>query len=348
MMMASYKPHQLSRFDAAVLQELILSKRIFSLSSAPSSQKIRFLREGAFPQNSFSFPIALNVNKERVDLRLQPMAGSSLMQRLSDLGGIEALPNEFAEALRAFCSKEIITAFANFFQSSATLWKEGDATETPTKELFFEINKANATVEVQGSIKLPFSLLEKLLSLATAIPVAPSRHFNTASLRGEIIIGSASLLLTDWEKLTPGALVFLQGPSAITTGEAFFYAEKDQKIPILIEKQHIKSLLRPLTKLSFAPFVPADSLEKALANPHEKKSELPQQVMPMELSFSAGAISLTLEEILLLSKNKKSPQPVVLSQPLTMLAQGRAIGLGELVSIGDQYAVFITQLTLSA
>ncbi len=181
---------------------------------------------------------------------------------------------------------------------------------------------------------MPLFLLNKLISLAAKIPGAKEAHFKTLSLKGDIIVGNASLSLEDFKKLTSGVLVFLQEPCPIITGEASFFFEKNKQIPIAIDLKQLAQLAIPLAKISFAPFTPNAPLEL----------DSTTKSITVELSFSAGSISITLEELLLLAKNKTTNQPITLRQPLKILAQGKHVGTGALTSVNGQYALFITQI----
>ena len=345
-MMTPYKPHQLSQCDIDILQELILSKRVLPLSKEAKSQKIRFLRATSFTEKNPHFSIALNINKEKVDLTLQPTLESSLARRLLELGDIEGLPQDFLAAIRAFYSKEIINAFEIFFELPIALWKEEDSipANSETRELFFELIHDDLVVETQGSIKVPLFLLNKLVSLATHLPAVKEFHFKNLSLKGEILVGSASVLLDDLKQVVPGALIFLQEPCPILTGEAFLLFEKNQKIPILIDLKQLTQLAAPLAKISFAPFTPNAPLEPEKEHIQSKELDSVKESITVELSFSAGTISMTLEELLQLAKNKKTNQHLSLVQPLKILLQGKHVGTGELTSVHGQYALFITQL----
>lgn len=384
-----YQPHQFSESDVELLQELILSKRIFALSKA-SSQKIRFLKKISLAKEGLSLSIPLTINGEKIDLALQATPDSSLAHQLLELGSVENIPQEFVTALNAFCSKEIINAFALFLQTPVALWKEGDSATIPAKkyELFFEIFQGDNNVEAQGSITLSPFLLTKLLELAATVPAAQEFHFNTVTLTGEIVVGSASLTPADWSKLTVGALIFLKEPISLVTGEANFFFGSSKKIPMLLELKQVASLVTPLAKFSFdssafsqqkqakeeqlshskslvnigvlAEAAAGDegqgasacrpAVYKEILEDASTKATLPFASAvglwkkSIELNVSAGSLALTLEEISLLVKNKKIEKAPTLLRPLKILAQGNHIGTGELVSIHDQHALFVTQL----
>jgi flagellar motor switch/type III secretory pathway protein FliN len=345
-MMTLYKPAQLSQCDIDVLQELILSKRVFPVFKENKSQGIRFLRGNSFTKKNPHFSISLDINKEKVDVTLQPTLESSLAHRLLELGDIESFPHEFVAAIRACYSKEIINAVESFFEMPIGLWTEGGAPlpTTETRELFFEFIQNDSVVETQGSIKMPLVLLKKLLSLATEIPAMKDVHFKNLSVEGEILVGTVSLSLENFKKITPGALLFLKEPCPIVTGAVFLLFEKNQKIPIVIDLKQLTQLVIPLPKISFAPFTPDPPLGPDKEDVCNEEVDSEKKSITMELSFSAGAISITLEELLLLAKNKKMNQPVTLRQSLKILAHGKHVGTGVLTSVHDQHALFITQL----
>ncbi|MBX9743549.1 MAG: hypothetical protein K2W99_08450 [Chthoniobacterales bacterium] len=342
-MITPYQARQLSRSDVEVLQELILSKRTFSFSKEKNAQKIRFLKKVVLAKESLSLNIALNINGEKIDLALQATPESSLAHRLLELGGVENIPPEFVTAMQAVCSKEIINAFAHVFEMPVALWKEGDSTSVPTEkcELFFEVIQNNDAIEAQGSITLSPLLLTKLMELAATIPAAQELHFKEVPLVGEVVIGSASISFVDWEKLNVGALIFLREPAPVVTGEATYFLGNNQQIPIVIDLKQAAALITPLAKFSFD----SSALPQQKTTEQETLSSTNRPVN-IELNFSAGTLSLTIEELLLLTKNKKTNKPITLFRPLKILAQGAYVGAGELVSIHNQHALFVTQLNV--
>ena len=253
--------------------------------------------------------------------------------------------------MRAFCSREIITSLENCLQLPISLWDENNSQEVfaEGKNLDFEIIHGDSRVDARGKIMLPAPLLKHIVSFASQLPPVQNSRLAKCSLDGELMMGRAQLSLSDWQNLTPGALVFLEAPCALASGEGHFLLKKSKKIPLSLDLKQLQTLLLPLAKASSAGFTPADPLPlEAKDNSNsEKNLTLGEKALTIELAFSVGPITLTIDEVLQLSKTQTLPHPVKFSRPLKILAQGEFVGTGELVEIHGQHAIFITQLGIS-
>lgn len=344
-MMTPYKPLELSQCDVAVLEELIFSKRLFSLSKENSSEKIRFVAPPVSTDAAAGFSLSLKADQQKIHLTLKPTLESSFTKCLSGFGGVEAIPKEFLTAVTAYCSRKIINSLETFLQVPIFLNEEAENNSDVPEEktIYFEIINNNAVVEVQGQIKLSLLLLKKLLSMAAQIPQAERSDLNDCALQGEFLIGAAKVPWSQWSNLRPGDLVFFEEPSACSTGEGFFHLKNGQKISLSFDIKELQPLIRPLEQVAFS--APADS-SLVVKNQNTQEQELAslEKLVTMELTFSASTLSLTLDEITDLFKTKKLTHSPNLNHPLKILAQGKPVGAGELIELHGQHAIFITQL----
>ena len=347
--MTAYKPRELSQRDVEVLEELIFSKRLFPLSQKESSEKIRFVLPAASAIEAPEFFLSLKADQQKIHLAFKPTTESSFTQSLSTFGGKEAIPKDFLTAVIAFCSQKIITALEVFLQTPIALDEEtGKESETAEeKKICFEIINRNAVVEIQGEINLPLVLLKKILSMAATFPKTERADLGNCSLQGELLIGTAKIPPLQWSKLMPGDLIFFEEPSACLTGDCFFQLNNGPRISLFVETKQLQSLILPLEQVASSGFAPPPLSEEE-KNQSEQEQELAslEKIVTIELTFSVGTLSLTLDEITHLAKTNKLAHPLNLNRPLKILAQGQSIGVGELIELHGQHALFITQLTL--
>lgn len=345
-MIEAYKPAQISQCDVDILQELILSKRLFGISKSDSSLKVRFVNSFSSFIPAADFSCSLSVNKKRVDIVLEPIAESPFIQRLQKLGGIESFTEEFRDSVIALCAQEIINSLESFFQLPISLWDETNKEEQPSqkKTLYFEAINKKSAVEIRGKMTLPITLVKKVISLASELPYKESPIFANRPLEGELIIGSVKVPYHQWEKLEAGSLIFFDEHSAIVTGEGGFLLKHGKMLSLVFDQEQLKSLALPLTDMTSSNFIPAH--QGSLKNNESKMLPEKEGVsMMVELAFSAGTISLSIDEIINLDSNSSLANPLNLSRPLKILAQGEIVGAGELIEINRQYASFVTQLS---
>ena len=346
-MITAYKPLALSQCDVDLRSTFIFPKRLFTLSEKDSSQKICFVSSTTQQPKENFFVLPLKIDQQKIDLTLDPALESPLIKRLSEFGGLDAIPEEFRTAMRAYCSQEIINTLETIFQLPISLWEENPPQETPVldgKVIQFEVLNDDSQVDTRGSMTLPPSLLKNFVSFGAQFPLQQEPQLTSYPLDGEFIIGSAQLSSSQWNSLTSGALVFLKEPSALTSGDAHLMLEKSEKIPLSFDLKLLEPLILPLAKAASSGFTPEPLVEEK--GHSSSKSPLKDTENPgmIELAFSAGTISLTIDEILHLTETKTLPRPVKIFRPLSILVQGEAIGAGELVELHGQHAIFITQL----
>ncbi|MFZ4115106.1 MAG: hypothetical protein ACOYK6_00105 [Chthoniobacterales bacterium] len=345
--MKPYKPLELSRCDVEVLEELIFSKRLFSLAEA--SQKMRFVLPPESSSQEFDFFLSLKTGEYPIHLALKPTSESDFIKCLSEFGGKEAIPKDFLTAVTAFCSRKIVHAIETFLQLPVSLTEEtpSDDTASEAKKIYFEVINDHSAVEIQGEIKLPLLLLQKILSMALQLPRAERSDLAGFFFQGELVVGTATLSPKQLSKLMPGDLVFFQEPSACSNGKSFFYFNKGQRVDFLLDVKQIQSLIHPLEKVALSGFVPSNiSAVEEKMNVSEQELASLETLVKIELAFSAGTVSLSMDEVIHLAHTKKLPHVPHLSGPIKMLAQGTFIGTGELVELHGQHAIFITQLNL--
>ncbi len=337
-----YKPREVSKIDATIFKELIFSKRSLAVFPKDPSKKIRFFEGNTSNVIEKRFSFSLQVGQQKVDLSIEFKPGTPLAKRLEEVGGLEALPEEFRVALMTFVTQEIIDSLEHLFQLPITGWdgtkKEEEVSER--KNLYFEILDAGGHPEARASMTVSISLLERVLEIAQKVPTLKNVSLTGEYLEGEVFIGGALVPLEDWNKLKPGDLILIQEPSALTTGKARCLIKKSETIPMMVDPNLFKTLVVSMEKIfpmGLKPVSPLPELQE-----EQKNSTLIS--IPLELNFSAGLVSLTIEETLQLIKTKSLKKPLQLSRPLKIFIQEEIVGTGELVEINGCHALAVTQL----
>ena len=117
-----------------------------------------------------------------------------------------------------------------------------------------------------------------------------------------------------------------------------------RSMPLDVDQTQLESLVIPLTEVAPSGFTPATLSGEKNKQQQEKKEAIAEPSVSVELAFSVGTISLSIDEIIKLEAAASLDNPINVSRPLKILAQGEMVGAGELVKINDQYALFVTQL----
>jgi len=337
-----YKPREISKIDAAIFRELIFSKRALAIFPKDPDKKISFFEASSSDGIDKKFSFSLQVGQQKVDLSIELKPGTPLAKRLEEVGGLESLPEEFRVALMTFVAREIIDVLEQLFQLPVTMSNTPNTQEEASekKELYFEVLDSQSTCEARASIILSVPLLERVLTLAQETPMVTSHSLTGKILEGEVFIGSATVSLEDCFRLRPGDLIVIQEPSAITTGQGRCWIKKSGIIPITVKPDFFKPLVRPLGNF----FPPDVKPARAAIEEEEEEKNRSSSSIQLELNFSAGLTSLTIEETLQLMKTKVLEKPFQLLKPLKIFIEEQVFGTGELVEINGRYALAITQL----
>jgi flagellar motor switch/type III secretory pathway protein FliN len=349
-MVTLYKPLALSQCEVEVLNELIFSKRVFSLSENDPDQKLRFVLPPTINNESFDFVLSLKTNHHHIDVSFHATSESKLMKCFLEFGGAEAIPKEFLTGVTAYCSQKIIALLEKFFEVPLLLesFKKNEIKELEDKQtLYFEIIRNDSTVELMGEIKLPLFLLKKILSLVAPLPYEVRSDLDQFPFEGDIIIGTVKLSQAQLSKLKPGDLIFFEEPSACVTGKIFLYFQDEQYLPLSLDPKELQPLIHNFKDVALSEFLPSESsdLEKQESEAKQELASL-EKLVTIELAFSLGKLSLTIEQIAQLAKIKTYSPIENVSSSMKIYAQGTLIGVGELVEIHGQHAAFLTQLNL--
>ncbi len=339
-----YKPREVSKIDATIFRELIFSKRSLAVFPKDPSKKIHFFEASSPSVIEKSISFALQIGQQKVDLAIELKPETPLFKRLEEVGGIESVPEEFRVAMMTFAGREVMDVLEHLFQLPVMMWdaaKEKEE-EVEKKDLYFEILDSNATCEARARITLSMPLLERVLAVAKEAPMLKERSLSGELLQGEVLIGSAILSPEDWKSLVPGDLIVIQEPSALATGQGRCLIKKSGVIPMVLNADLFKSLLLPLEKIFPAGMKPSPPVPEEQGEQQKENSSSP--AIPLELNFSAGLLSLTIEEVLQLIKTKSIEKPLQVSRPLKIYIQERIVGAGELIEINGRYALVVTQL----
>lgn len=342
-----FKPREISKIDATIFRELIFSKRLLAIFPKDHAKKIRFFEANSSYGIDKKFSFSLQVGQQKVDLSIELKPGTPLFKRLEEVGGIESLPEEFRVGLMAFAGREIIEVLEQLFQLPVTIWNAANTQEESSekKELYFEVLDPQGTCEARASIILSLALVERVLALAQETPMLRSLSLKGELLQGEVFIGSTTVSLEDWKRLRPRDLIVIQEPSALKEGQGKCLIKKSGVIPIAVKPDFFKPLLLPLENLPLVVQSHSCQGGDPSHEVEEKKRALSTSIpITLELNFSAGLVSLTIQEALQLMKTKVLEKRFQLLKPLKIFIQEQVVGTGELVEINGLYALAITQL----
>jgi type III secretion system YscQ/HrcQ family protein len=207
----------------------------------------------------------------------------------------------------------------------AELLPAGSPVKAEAESLAFVVEKDGDPGWIRGTLKGDDAGLEHLAQLMARVPAQAVRSLNTLPLLLSFIAGRVTL---SQQEFRDAVLADLQGWRIQGTCEVLIagrrHAAATWRDKTLTIQQFIMSEPAP-TPAATEPLALVDQLE-------------------VELTFLVGTHAATLEQLRSLAPGACIELPTPANQAVTICANGRAIGKGELLDIGNRIGVRITEL----
>lgn len=212
------------------------------------------------------------------------------------------------------------------------------ATEVPPQQgIFFELNQVGQPLFLRGRVVVDDAGLQRVAALLGSTPAqAPADAFGLVPFRAQLVIGETRLAVGDFQRLERGDIVLLdrhansQMPLCdLAFTDALRFRMRQQEGRFILDRMATDTAPAPSAAPAAAPTASLDSL-------------------PVHLVFEAGEKRLTLGDLRQLDSGYTFELDAPADKPLTIRANGQAIGTGELVQIGDRLGVRVLEWTTSA
>lgn len=286
----------------------------------------------AAPRGSWALDVVLGGHDLRVDLcRLPDVAWIS-----PSLAGvkIQELPSELACALIESCLGEIfdalgksgvdvrITSVAPFSHRTA-----------PEEAIEWQVRRGGEEGWMRGHVAGEDTALEHLAALMQKVPIAEELRDEKLPSPVRLLAGRTRVTLADWQNLEPHD-VLLADLAAFTCGrQCQLWSGGHVVAEGLLDGRAftVQKLNRPeptAMAAASAPTTPLNDLE-------------------IDVTFVVGQTTLTLGELRSLSPGFVVDLPTPLGEGVTIFANGKNVGTGEVIEVGDHLGVRITSLSAS-
>lgn len=212
----------------------------------------------------------------------------------------------------------------------AELLPAGSPVKAEVESLTFAVEKDGDPGWIRGTLKGDDAALEHLAQIMARVPAQPVRSLNALPLLLSFVAGRVTLSQQEFRELRQADAVLadlqawrVQGACEVLIAGRRHAAAIWQDKTLTIQ-QFIMSEPAP-TPAATEPLALVDQLE-------------------VELTFLVGTHAATLEQLRSLAPGACIELPTPANQAVTICANGRAIGKGELLDIGNRIGVRITEL----
>lgn len=334
------------RFERLTPQEVVQGNRIFQKDPGLSFQlgdhayALKIEPNNAQTQPADSYKAVVRMD-ERICFELFPEE-KLLAMTLAKVASVEdfnSMPSEIRAIALEAALENLLERIEHFSGAKATIETVDSALEPrPSKAcLGFTLTRTSDGTQSCGSIETDEVGLEWLTARLGRLPGSRFRQFNHLPLFGRIVVGSLDLSVAELEDLAP--LDMLLCESAGT------WENRDIRIHYG-ENLTIIGRLHPPDQVFIHNLITQNGKRSSMPEAEPATTAQPQEILsdiPITLVFEIGQTQMAMGELAQLQPGYtfQLSEPLDISQPVTIRANGVAVGKGAIVQIGDTLGVRI-------
>ncbi|WP_345738959.1 type III secretion system cytoplasmic ring protein SctQ [Prosthecobacter algae] len=282
------------------------------------------------PRGSWSLQIRMGGHALQVEInRLPELAWVS-----PELAGIDLhdLPGELACGLIESSFGEIFTALTKAGIDVSILSMEPFSFRQSSAEIIqWSIHRGHESHWMHGSIAGDDAALAHLASLMERAPVSPSADDAVIPVPIDLIAGTMHVSLADLQALELHDVLLADLKSYQSQRECTLNAARRA-----LGKGHLEASTFTLKHLTSKPATTMGDAASVSVNDLE-----------IELTFVVGQTTLTVGELRHLAPGFTFELPISSGDGLLICANGKTIGRGELIEVGDHLGVRVTEFSAS-
>ena len=213
--------------------------------------------------------------------------------------------------------------------------------------LSFEITDDGSRPLLLGTM----SVHVELLNLDLDIAGSPSKHCVSGELVPipfRVVVATTDLATADLSQLASGDIVSLGTPERIRAGARIVFESANDEMRIAVRLGAAATRVESIEtgRRTASPQIQGSNQRPIMPYPEETSgTSIPVDLLPVTLNFEAGEISLTVAELKALAPGAMlSFGRKLTDSPITIRANGRVLGIGELVLIDDFLGVRLLEL----
>lgn len=342
-MPARLVPPRLTRADAALRRRLSRRRRLEgAIEGCPASFVF------ALPVDPLARPDGIDavaaVGSARIRLHLPRTLTDWLYRRMAPEPAGRALDPDQALLLADLALTPFIAALeAALGETIGPLERLTGPKPEMALGLAVELRAADG-FRAEARLGLPVVLTERVAALIEALPALPI-DFGDLPIPVSVRLGDVSLTLAEVRSLGPGDIILhdpvAAEPSlrALAIGETWAATARAET-----GRVRLATPFRPLPPLpesaTMSEFEPRAA---AFAGP-DATAEIDLDQLPIRVVFEAGRAEISLRELRGLGVGHVFELGRDAGDPIDIMANGKRIGIGELVRIGDELGIRVRQL----
>lgn len=286
----------------------------------------------AAPRGSWALDVLLGGHDLRVELcRLPDVVWIS-----PALAGvkIQELPSELACALIESCLGEIFDALSRSgIDVRITSVAPFSHRNAPEEAIEWHVRRGNEEGWMRGHVAGGDAALEHLAALMQHVPVAEEARDDSLPAPVRLLAGRTSVALADWQGLEPHDVLLADLAGFARGRQCQLWAGGRTVAEGILDG-------RAFTLQRLTPSHPSPMAATAAPT-------TPLNDLEIDVTFVVGQTTLTLGELRSLAPGFVVDLPTPLGEGVTIFANGKNVGSGEVIEVGDHLGVRITSLSVS-
>lgn len=215
-----------------------------------------------------------------------------------------------------------------------------EGSERPPGEVTWSFEAHAAEERIAGLVILDRPLAEQLAKRIEQLPFGVAWDASTVPLVGQLLLGGTELTLAELNSLRPHDIILFDwtyGPTSehlcVRFGPGALWLARATSGLVTLEK--------PMSPTSTPP--EGNPAGKPVTVTASDNPALDTGEWPVVVQFDLGTLERPLGELTSLQAGYTFELPVAAARPVTIRVNGRAIGTGELVQIGDRLGVRLVE-----
>ncbi len=285
----------------------------------------------AAPRGSWSLGLQLGGHEVKLEMsRLPDVAWVSPSLAGIDLQG---LPPELACGLLESCLGEIFDALGkNGVDVRIVSVKPFSHRKAPEEIIEWSLNRGTETGWMRGYVAGDDAALEHLAALMQRAPVTPVVKDEKLPMPAGVVAGHMTLPLAELEQVGLHDVLLVDVGGYMKSHECLLWAGGRALGRGILDK-------RTFTLKQLNPAGAKTMGDAANATPVNE--------LEIQMTFVVGESTLTVGELRTLAPGFVMELPGAAGDGVTICANGRAIGKGELIEVGDRVGVRVTEFSVS-
>lgn len=308
-----------------------LGDHAYALKIEPGNEQVR-------PEISYKAVVRMD---ERICFELFPEEKllAMTLDRVASVEDFNIMPPEIRAIALEAALENLLERMEHFSGAKATIETVDNSREPhPSRSsLGFTLTRTADGSQSRGSIQTDELGFEWLTARLGRLPGSRFRQFNHLPLFGRMVIGSVNLSLAELEDLAPLDMLICESAGSW----------KDRDISIHYgENLTISGRLDPPDQVIIHNVITQNGKRSSMPEAEPATTPPPQEVLsdiPVNLVFEIGQTQMAMGELAQLQPGYtfQLSEPLDISQPVTIRANGVPVGTGAIVQIGDTLGVRI-------